>query len=1500
MPVVLLRYIAHDYVKARPASATMPEVVEQPALAAVIDLLRASTGQDFSRYKPGTLQRRIERRMALRGIRSWANYLTFVGGNPAEADALAKDLLINVTRFFRDPEAYAALAEQLPAMLTTHSLEQPVRAWVAGCSTGEEAYSIGMLLLEHIAAAKPRLRLQIFATDIDEDALKIARTGVYPDTIEGDVSPRRLKEFFIAQEDRYRVAKELRDAIVFSRHDLPSDPPFSKLDLVSCRNVLIYLRPETQLRVLTLLHFGLRENGLLFLGPAESVSATPGLFEPVDDTHRIYRRRPSEQRARVRFGATEPGRVTTAPSPFARPAAPRSTSLPSSVQRMMLDTYAPAAVVVSRTLSPLYYFGATDRFLQIAAGEPNQDVLSMARAGVRPGLRQTIARAFRGKRRAAVHGVWVKRNGESSKVTIEAQPLADEQEDLVLVSFLEEPAKPGAVARRAGGRGRESSELVRLRAELGDSHKELNRSMLDLRQVNEQLKAKNEEAMSLNEEFLSTNEELESSKEELQSLNEELTTLNSQLRQSLEQERRASTDLTNLLNSSAVATILLDDKLRIKLFNPRMRALFNVIDTDIGRPLADLVPKFADPMLLADATAARTDGTPSDREIRAESGTWYLRSVLPYRTEGGGIEGAVVTFSDVSLLKQAQLDAATAHGYAETIVDTIGSPLVVVDKELKVVSANSAFRTTFDIPAERTVGQALRDLGHPIFRDPQLLDLVARVLPRHDGTEHIDLEVVQPDGGTRVWRGEARQLWIPKAERPMILLSLNDITDQRRIVRQQLQLMLDALPGVFLAVDGQRRIRFVSGEVGPLFGYRAEELIGQPVDILVPRDLRERHAGHHAGFFANATPRRMGAGLDIHGVAKDGSQIPLEIGLSPVQTADGLLIIAAVRDLRPQRKGEELLRAAKAEADRATKAKSRVLAAASHDLRQPLQTISLLHGLLEKRVTDPEGRATLTRLDNTIADVIELLDTLLDVNQIESGEIKPQIAEFSLAPFLARIRDEFTPLAASKGLRLRTVPSSVAIRSDRRLLTRMVSNLVSNAIKYTTHGKVLVGCRRRGDAVRIEVWDTGVGIPPESVDAVFEEFYRLERIDGEKFGLGLGLYIVQRFAELLGHKIEVRSKLGKGTMFAIVANASFAEAPRPPIRADRVATPAHATILLVEDDAAQLDTLRALLSHDGYRVVGVRKGSEALAQLREAPDFRADVVVADYNLPGGMNGLEVIRQVRTGLGTQIPALIITGDKSLSAVRALEASGLMFINKPVKATDLLAAVDALAKIPKPGWLGMKPPINADALSPSGADIAVVDDDPGIRDAVRMNLEAEGYKVTGYDSAEAFLADPNRSRFRCLLVDLTLPGMDGLTLQSRLRSERLGMPTIFVSGSNELPLAVKAMREGAADFLQKPVRAAELQASVAAAVIEAAEGARHREEKGDVATRMATLTEREQQVLAGMLTGEANKNIAARLGISQRTAEHHRQSVMRKMGARSLAVLVRMSLPYVDAQ
>jgi two-component system, chemotaxis family, CheB/CheR fusion protein len=762
MPATVLRYVGHDYIKAATAAhVPVSQAIVQPELDAILGLLKTKAGQDFSRYKPGTLQRRIERRMALRGAVNMADYLRFISSNPAEVDALAKDLLINVTRFFRDPEAYVALEKQLPALVRGHARDEPVRVWVVGCSTGEEAYSLSMMLFEPIAAMPQPTTLQIFATDVDDEALQTARAGFYPNEIQADVSAERLKRFFVAQDSGFRVTKELRDTVIFSRHDVTSDPPFTRIDLVSCRNLLIYLRPETQHRVLSVIHFALREHGVLFLGSAESVNTVPRQFEPIDEKLRIYRCVASERPARIGVAAVRREVAAGTQGPAAPLEASRTTSLLNSVQRAMLDIYAPAAVVVNRAHVPLYYFGAAGRYLEIVAGEANQDVLSMAREGLRVALRQVIARAFRGKRRVAVHGIWVKRNGKSIKATIEAQPLPDEVEPLVLVSFIDEVAKPGAAARRAPpSKARAGSEVARLRLELIDSRRGLNQSIHDLRRANDDLKAKNEEAMSLNEEFLSTNEELESSKEELQSLNEELTTLNNQLHESLDQSRQASTDLTNLLNSSPVATILLDSKLNIKLFNPKMRLLFSVLDSDIGRPLADLLPKFADPSLMTDVMAAQTEGTPSEREIRAEAGPWYVRSALPYRTEDGTIQGAVVTFADVSELKRAELEAASARHYAEGIVDTIREPLVVIDQEANVVSSNTAFRAMFGV-TDQIAGAPLRNVGHPIFSDSRLFDMLAHVSRQHDGIETIDFEVTRPDGAIRVWRADARQLPAP-------------------------------------------------------------------------------------------------------------------------------------------------------------------------------------------------------------------------------------------------------------------------------------------------------------------------------------------------------------------------------------------------------------------------------------------------------------------------------------------------------------------------------------------------------------------------------------------------------------------------------------------------------------------------------------------------------------------------------------------------------------------
>jgi len=1502
MPAVLTRYINHNYVKSRRPTTAMHEAeIAGPAeLAPLVEFLKSIAGLDFGHYKTGTLQRRIERRMALHGVTRWVDYLTMLHKSPAEANALAKDLLISVTGFFRDAKAFRALAKAMPDLLKNHPIDQPLRIWVVGCSTGEEAYSLGILALEQIAAAGLRRELQIFATDVDQEALRIARAGLYPESIQADVTPDRLERFFTSENGHFRVAQELRKSVIFSRHDTLHDPPFPRLDLVSCRNVLIYLVPDAQRQLLTLLHFALHEGGLLFLGAAESLGTVQTLFEPLNEKLRIYRRRGSGRTARLGVSLMERGPTLGVTGRAAPPVGPRQPSLQELVQRTMLDSYAPAAVVTNRQFSPLYFFGMTDRYLQVVAGEPSQDVLLMAREGLRAKLRETIVRAFRSKRRIATHGVWFRRDGRTAMVTIEAQRLNAGWDDLVLVSFIDALPEVRKAPRSRTGKDGDNAELDLLRQQLTEARRELNRTIHDLRGANEALKGKNEETMSLNEEFLSANEELESSKEELQSLNEELTTVNVQLRQALEQQQQTSADLSNLLNSSSVATIFLDSRLRIKIFNPRMQELFSLIDADIGRPLADLLPKFADPTLLTDAVAAQSSGAPSEREIRTEAGVWYLRSVTPYRLETRHIAGSVVTFSDVSGLKRAEIAASAAQRYAETIVDTIREPLVTLDSDLKIISANTAFKVAFDLNATDVVGRPLGALASPLLTLPELTELIAPPAVSPQPVDHVELELEQPTGGLRVWRAVVRHFQVPPSDRPMVLLSLQDVTEERRILRQQLQLLIDSLPGAFLAVDSRQRVRFVSGQTTSLFGYDAKEIIGQPVDMLIPPTLRERHARLHADFFKNPTRRPMGFELEISGLARDGTVIPLDIGLSPVPTAEGPLVIAVIQDLRPQKRGQELLQEAKVAAERANQAKSRFLAAASHDLRQPLQTIELLHGVLERRLADAETRSTLGQLDDAVAHMTELLDSLLDINRLESGEITPDVTDVSIAPVLARACDEQAPVAASKGLQLRMVPCSSVVRSDRRLLARIVSNLLTNAIKYTDHGKILVGCRRRSDTLRIEVWDTGIGIAADQVDAIFEEFYRVDRSDSSRSGLGLGLYIVQRFAQLLGHTVEVRSTPGRGTMFAVVV--PFAEgATAPPPSAQQLAKAGpEPAILLVEDDPRQREALRTLLEMQGYVVIAAATGADALAQVRASTSIRPHVIVADYNLPGGMSGLEAIREVRRVMSEQLPAAVITADRTLAVRQAIEASGLTSVSKPVRSADLISTVDALVQTAKPGWQRVtRPPVRPALVAEASSEaiVAVIEDEASVREALRRALGTDGYKVATFPSAEGFFADAERRRFRCLVVDLNLPGMDGLALQNRLKQEHFNTPIIFVTGDGALSLAVKAMREGAADFLQKPVPAAALRESVNRVLANIEQAAGDRTLRDQVAVRLATLTKREKQVMERVLAGNATKNIAADLGLSERTVEHYRHSVMRKIGARSLAMLVRLVAPHV---
>ena len=624
-------------------------------LTTIIDLLRRNTAHDFTLYKPGTLRRRIEQRMAVAGVAvdDMDRYIDMLRSDAGELDLLGKTLLINVTRFFREPHVFSRLAETIiPGLVRDHEPGDPLRIWIAGCSTGEEAYSLAMLFHEEIAKEKRSIKLRIFASDIDPDAVAAAREGLYPDTIAADVSPARLARFFTREGRSYRVSPELPATVVFAVQDMLADPPFSRLDMVSCRNVLIYLRPEAQEKVISLFHFALRPGGILLLGNAETVAKPLGRFELLAKSEQVYRHigrsRPGD--LRLWMGGFETGRSSVRKDPAQ--AYPAQVSLADASRRLLLETYAPPAVLINRRNECLYYLGSTDRYLQVPAGHPNPDVLTMARPDVRSKLRSAIQLARQEGARVVIPGCSIATGADVRSFNIAAYPISGDDEALLLVCFVEEPGLPGRPSHPASAE--DQSKIALLEREIEATRAELRDAIGDLERSNDLQKAVNDEALSVNEEYQSTNEELLTSKEELQSLNEELTSLNSQLQETLEQQRTTATDLQNVLDSTDVATLFLDGGLNIRFFTPATKLLFRVIPGDIGRPLADLNSLVDDHDLLPDARQVLATPVPIERAVRSEAGAWYIRRILPYRSKAGDVGGVVVTYVDVTERRQAE------------------------------------------------------------------------------------------------------------------------------------------------------------------------------------------------------------------------------------------------------------------------------------------------------------------------------------------------------------------------------------------------------------------------------------------------------------------------------------------------------------------------------------------------------------------------------------------------------------------------------------------------------------------------------------------------------------------------------------------------------------------------------------------------------------------------------------------------------------------------------
>ena len=698
------------------SQAKMQSKPNELALREILAALRARTGHDFRHYKQATVLRRIERRMQVNALRDMPSYAKHLQSHPDETPALLADMLIGVTNFYRDREAFEALERDILPLLFEQKIDsedKSLRIWSAACSTGEEAYSLGMLLADQagVSGVLGDLRLQVFATDIDDRALETARAGIYPEAIVTDVPPARLRQYFVKEQNHFRMQKELRERILFARHNILRDPPFSRLDLISCRNLMIYLDRDIQVEVLRMFHFALNPGGYLFLGSSETADACSQLFTPVDKKNRIYRAKDvGSSLRRAPAGPFQSFALTTPPRPpLSEPYRGKKKFSFSEVHQRALEQYAPPSVIVNHDAEIVHMSDRAGNFLRYVGGEPSLNLTTLIHPQLRLELRTALYQATHTGKSVEARRVRLERDGRHFYVNMVVRPFRDNEagSEYMLVIFDEVEACMDS--GQLEDPDTKDSVLTQLEAELQQTKEQLQVTMEHSETSTEELRASNEELQAINEELRSATEELETSKEELQSINEELTTVNFELKTKVDETSKINDDLQNLISSTDIATVFVDRKMRIKWFTPRARNIFNVIGNDAGRSLLDITHRLDYPLLHQDAAEAFEELHLVEREIRNhDNGHWYLARFLPYRTLDDRIQGAVLTFIDITDRRraQAQLEAGEAH-MRLLAQSTKGYGIITLDCDGIITTWNRGAECIFGYTEREAIGKCI-------------------------------------------------------------------------------------------------------------------------------------------------------------------------------------------------------------------------------------------------------------------------------------------------------------------------------------------------------------------------------------------------------------------------------------------------------------------------------------------------------------------------------------------------------------------------------------------------------------------------------------------------------------------------------------------------------------------------------------------------------------------------------------------------------------------------
>jgi two-component system, chemotaxis family, CheB/CheR fusion protein len=1249
-------------------------------LSRLLRLLRAHGHHDFRSYKEATLLRRARRRAALHRMQGLNEYVEHLDQHGDEAAALASDLLINVTRFFRDTEAWQALRSQaIASIVARKDDDDPISVWVPGCATGEEAYSVALLLMEELRQVKKWCPVQVFSTDVARSALETARAGRYPQSIEADVPPELLRRYFVRVdgEDYYRAGKALREAIVFSSQDVLRDPPFSRLDLICCRNLLIYLKPEVQQKVIGLFHFALDRDGYLFLGSAETIGPHDNSFETLSKRWRLYRRLGPAQPSRVAFPAA------AVPSRREVPLGSRAGGLQIThlAEHWLLDWLAPSAVLVDRKFRILHISGDVDAYLSRNPGAPNDHLLENLRKGLATRLRVTLNRAAE-ERRMISTAARVQRNGAYAPVSIVVRPLPGSGDDVEhLLVLFRERSTDGLIDADAAPDGREKAAsdfgltgqaaqdrgvVQQLEDELATVRSDLRATIEQLESSNEEFKAANEEVMSINEELRSTNEELETSKEELQSLNEELHTVNDQLATKVGELETKNADLENLQEATAIATICVDPELRVRWFTPAATGVIRLHRSDKGRPISDLKHDFKNDDLSATVERVLRKLTPAETEVECNDGRILLRRVTPYRTDDLRIGGAVVTLIDVTERKRAEVVIAQARDLAEKIIDTVPAPMLVLDTHFRVERVNEAFLRTFRTTRPEVIARSFYEIGGGTWNADAhaLRDLLDKVLSQNESFSGYEVTATFERVGKRTMLLNAQRI----NHLQLILLAIEDITQRKgaddalRAGEQRLRQVIETEAVGVTFFDDHGRIIDANDTFLRMTGFSRDDVTAGELtwQKLTPPEYADATAAQLARL---ATTGRLGP-YEKEYFRKDRSRIWMMIASSSL--GDGTAVEFCI-DVTGRKRAERAL----LEGDRR---KDEFLATLAHELRNPLAPLSTAIQVLRNA---PDDRATREHLyammERQLAHLVRLVDDLLDLARVSRGVIELKTEPLEVAGVVRTALETSAPRIESAGRKLAVeLPTeSLVVNADAVRLAQIVINLLNNAAKYTENdGQIWLRVQRDGEHALISVRDDGIGIAADMLPKVFEMFVQVDR--SHTSGLGIGLTLARSLVRMHGGTLEAHSEgLGRGSEFIVRLPLSGVPIARSRNASNGGVDLARQKVLIVDDNRDATDSLGMMLGALGAEVQVAYDGPDA---LHNSETFAPDLVLLDIGMPG-MDGLEVARRFRaqrpSGADAGCTLVAVTGWGQDSDRRKSARAGFdLHLTKPINMEALL--------------------------------------------------------------------------------------------------------------------------------------------------------------------------------------------------------------------------------------